>query len=345
MRRKRIWTVGVSMMLLLTATTPALADESSAPESFEELALQSAPEILAETDTTVAPTISVESGDVTVVPTDEVPLVPEGGNLIAPPELIIDFAEAADAPAADGVVEIETNDANSAAFMQPIENGYRIVTSTADSSGPSSFSYTLDVPTDAYLEAIEEHLFVVSGDETHGVLGKAWAKDGWGNSVPTWYTLEDRVLTQHLDLSEVEKFPVLADPGWSYSLEYTTNKSAYAVANLLGSCFNCYFPVEGAPRAFPTVGQLLPLRVGLLNFESTFATVSANPQYTWFQYSFYATHNHYDGPGSAISFTFHSQKLYVYAWITNYMGVQLKSTYLAGAVLNWNNFANNLRNA
>lgn len=335
----------MAAVLLLWTATPVSADESQdAADGFEQLALETVPEIIAETDATIAPSIDVEAGAVTVTPS-AIPAEPEDGNLIAPPKLTVDFATSATEPAPDGVVELETTNSGSSAFMQPLENGYRIVTSTASDSGPDTFSYTLDVPADAYLEQVEDHFFVMSGDETFGVLGAAWAKDSNGADVPTWYSLEDRVLTQHLDLSGVDAYPILADPGWSYTMEFATNKSAYAIANLLGSCFNCYFPVQGAPRAFPTIGQLLPLRVAGLNFECTMATVSANAQYTWFQYSFYATHNHVDGPGSAISFTFHSSKLFVYAWVTNNYSLGAKTVMVAGARASWSTFAANLRNA
>lgn len=341
---RTISAVGTTLALLFWGASPAFAENDEAT-SFEQLAATSAPEILTQTEDTLAPSISTEGDSLTVTPDIDSIEIPDEGELIAPPKFTIDFASSMEGTSPDGVVELSTGNEDSSAFLQPIGEGFRVLTSTENLNGPSTFSYTLDVPADSRLVEIEEVLFVMSGEDAYGILGKAWAKDANGNDVPTWYTLENGVLTQHLDLIGVSAFPVLADPAWSYAVAYPTNKSTYAVTNLIGTCFNCYFPVPGAPRRFPVVGQLLPLRIGSLNFEVTMATVSANPSYTWFQYSFYATANHFDGAGSAVSFTFQNQKLYVYGWVVNDYGLLVNGHNLLFATNMWSVFASNLRRA
>lgn len=331
-----------SFGLLALGAPPAYAFESD-PSEFETLLSNSAPSILEETDDSVAPSITSNGTELTITPDLNNLNLPQEGELIAPPVFTVDFADGVERTDSEGVVELRTSDDSSKAFLQPLENGFRIVTTTSGEEGPDSFSYTLDVPTDSRLVDMGDHLFVKSGEETVGILEHPWAKDAQSNDVPTWYTLSKGVLTQHLDLSEVGAFPVVADPAWSYSLVYATDKSTYQIANLLGSCFNCYFPLSGAPRAFPVVGQYLPLTMGPIGFPVTVGTVSANPSYTWFQFSFYAAANHPDGPGSAISFTFENRKMYVYAWVTRDFGVG-NHVNVAAASATWKQFATNLQN-
>jgi hypothetical protein len=335
---------GLSIGLVLFGVSPAaLADNSIS--DLEQLLVDSAPAIIDETNASIAPEVEVTDSGITITPELDAIDVPRNAELIAPPKLTVDFASKVEHESADGIVELATNDGGSSAFMQPTETGFRLVTSTASKDGPDSFDYTLEIPSDSRLVDRGELIFIKAGEEILGILEQPWAKDSNAVDVPTWYTLSAGVLTQHLDLSAVDAYPVVADPAWSYSLTYDTNKSTVAVTNLIGSCFSCYFPLEGAPRAWPRIGQYLPLKVLGVPFPVTMATVSSNPSYTWFQFSFYATANHPDGPGSAISFTFENQKMVVYAWITRDLGPVLNGANQAGASVSWALFARNLRNA
>lgn len=46
-------------------------------------------------------------------------------------------------------------------------------------------------------------------------LAVPWARDANEAAVPTWYTVEDNTVTQHIDTSSVTSWPVVADPFWN----------------------------------------------------------------------------------------------------------------------------------
>ena len=87
------------------------------------------------------------------------------------------------------------------------------------------------------LVEVGELLFLENDTETFGVLEQPWAKDANGKDVPTWYTWNADTLTQHLDLTEVDAYPVAADPAWTYSYKFPTAKTTTRIEQLLRSCF------------------------------------------------------------------------------------------------------------
>jgi hypothetical protein len=77
--------------------------------------------------------------------------------------------------------------------------------------------------------------------------------------------------------------------------------SAATVFNELRRCFNCNFPINGAPRDYPKEGQLVPLRacfglcrnapVSFHSDEKSYIRFTAQP-------------GHFDGAGSTAEFSF-----------------------------------------
>lgn len=88
--------------------------------------------------------------------------------------------------------------------------GYAVI---RDASAPSTYKYTVTVNGDpATLVLSERGVLVQDVDgETVNIIGSAWAKDADGVSVPTSYTVEGNVLTQHVNHSGAA-YPVVADP-------------------------------------------------------------------------------------------------------------------------------------
>lgn len=259
------------------------------------------------------------------------------------PPFTVDYATGVEDSIADGVAELEVSDPDTEAVIQSTGEGVRVISSVLDADGPREFSYSVSVPDDAQLHEEGELVFIEGSEEVYGVLQSPWAVDAAGEPVETWYTWADGVLTQHLEISDDATYPVIADPAWTYTYSYLTNKTSTKVESLLRKCFNCYFPVSGAPRAFPAKGQKLPLKVGPANFECTMGGIGKVNGYL-FQYAFAATKNHVDGKGSTIVFSFRSDKrLYVTGkvqsvWMNNWY-------YRGGAFATWNSFAQKLRNA
>lgn len=167
-----------------------------------------------------------------------------------------------------------------------------------------------------------------------------------GVSVPTYYSWDAGMLTQHVDLSVPGiNFPVVADPAWGYTVAYKLKKKPKANKDLLKKCFNCYFPVNGAPKKYPAIGQLLPLKVWKGNFECIYRREFSSTGYFGFQFD--ATKNHIDGLGSNISFEFLKSGNDTYLFVSAYilrLG-EFSVPYMNEATKKWKTFATNLNKA
>lgn len=198
-----------------------------------------------------------------------------------------------------------------------------------------------------------------------GVLEPAWAVDGAGRDLATRYRWEGSTLVQTVDVPSDAKFPILADPAWSYTWTAIIKVGSTAdIHSRMHNCFNCIFPVNGAPKAFPKHGQALPLTVPIipgvpgLNFACTFQFeqwVPASPGLFPagdFGFWFSAAKGHVDGVGSTISFDWvgtpsdvarapgEKMQFIVYASIVNSNpGGVPQAVYLTGAKATWSQFA------
>lgn len=281
--------------------------------------------------------------EVTVAPLDEV---------AAGISFTVDYASGNQSKSGDFTVIPSSDSSESTAYVQPTPAGVRILTAIASSRASDSYSYSFDVP-DGTTLVHTGSVYRLQPPEgpAIGTIQEAWARDSEGHPLKSSYSWEGKTLTQHVDLKTPGiTFPILIDPYWNYSAAYDLNKTASQVDYLLHACFNCYFPVAGAPYNFPSYGQDLPLTVGFLgvnaNFHCTMDIVARDTNAFMFQ--FLSASGHIDGPGSAISFTFYSgggsKHMYVDAYVTNDFGPwgSLNGAYVAGAKQTWQSFANNL---
>lgn len=336
-----------SMILVLGGVQPAMAEEppdiSDATETITELA----PELLAETSVnapvevvdstqTEAPLVVVQDAD------QEVDVTASDGV-----SFTVDYATTVE-PEVDGLTVLGTADEGVSAYIQPIGTGVRILTAIGDDDAPAQYSYSFDVPDGTSLVKGAGAFYLEHGSDVLGTIQQPWAIDAAGEPVPTSYTWADNSLTQHVDLSSPSiTYPVLMDPAWTYSFQFDTTKSPSKNQALLKKCFNCYFPVSGAPKAFPRIGQKLPLTALGLNFECKFKNVYTGPNYFGFQFD--ATRKHIDMYGSNIIFEFKVvggvKRLIVSAYIVNDSLYVKNAFYLSGAVQMWSEFASNLNEA
>lgn len=268
----------------------------------------------------------------------------------------IDYASSDTVETSGEFQVLNTADAQTRAYIQPTFNGVRVLTAIGSSDAPEDYSYTFDVPDGTQLvESHEGNLYSLVDPEglRIGTFSAPWAVDSAGKSIETSFSWSGSTLTQHVDLGDDSiTFPVIADPDWSYSLNFPIGVTNPGIAStMLHNCFNCYFPVDGAPAAFPSKGRLLPLTVGWGPATSPFTcymqTVSADNAnaLSWY---FTSAPGHVDGPGSAIFFDVlkapnGTNRLYVSAYVhnDNPNGIP-NSIYAAGAAVTWQNFANNL---
>lgn len=105
---------------------------------------------------------------------------------------------------------------------------------------------------------------------------------------------------------------------WDYDLDLTTGHkingesagkgiSVDDIWNELHRCFNCNFPMGGAPKEFPKVGDDLPLEVRLLGMKMgdfPVRVTQAKKSGSEINIEFVTLPGHVDGPGSTIHFKF-----------------------------------------
>ncbi|WP_374010316.1 hypothetical protein [Leifsonia sp. LS-T14] len=256
---------------------------------------------------------------------------------------------------ADGVSVFDTDSPYAKAYVQPTSTGVRLLTAVNSRQAPDQFSYSFDAqPGTAAIDIGGGVLSLEQPDgASAGLIMPAWARDAAGKEVSTRYTWRDNVLTQTIDLDAANiVFPVVADPNWTYSFRTTTgNTTPTRGWTLLHDCFNCYFPVTGAPRSFPTLGSLLPLRVGWSGVaDADFICLMDQIEPADRMWKFAAWGNHVDGFGSWIAFGLHKNALNqnvleVGAFIVNDFPSGIPNPiYTEGAKMTWQAFANNLAN-
>lgn len=291
-----------------------------------------------------------------------------GANLSPEIRISATFATGVRAETEDTVIAGTTHD-DTALYIQPTAQGVRLMTVLGSRSAPSAFTYDLSLPDGTTAEVAPDGglKLLDEGGRSAGYIRAPWARDANGTALPTSYEWERGSLTQHVDVTDPRvAFPVVADPAWDYTVGWMIQtKTATQVRSMLKSCFSCYFPVYGAPMAFPVYNQFLPLMVGpaphvgaAWNFNCYMDGedyYNAGGGMAWFYYRFRSAASHVDGLGSTIEFNFNPAwnqsnpsnkftELVVYAWIQNDnpMGIG-QPAYIAGAWYNWGAFAENLR--
>ena len=251
---------------------------------------------------------------------------------------------------AHGISWFDGADDASAAYLQPVRDGVRLLTALADASAGAQSSYDFALPEGSYPTVLPTGDTLLSDASHHyiGTLAAPWARDASGRSLPTTYSWSGSTLTQHVEL-EGARFPVLLDPLWLYSYDYSTTSTGWtvnhpkasenAVSRLLHGCFNCYFPIFGAPRSYPVDGEILPLSVTPFTWTATAAPVKAQTA-NGGALQFLALDGHFDGAGSLITFSWYNDPsgylhLYVHAMVRKDNGpaINLVNSRAAGA--NW----------
>lgn len=247
------------------------------------------------------------------------------------------------------------------AYVQAIAGGSRLLSYIPDASGALSTIYTFDFDAPITAAANDDGSYSFTDTTTGvgiGMVSTPWAVDADGTSLPTHYSWADGKLTQTIDADpQTIAYPVLADPAWTYNMTFTIGRSnATKVWKELHRCFNCNFAVTGAPKAFPKVGQTLPLTFH--GFGS--ASVRLKEAYNYTNpnvrpginsgFIFVANKGHIDGAGSVINFDFLTRNtdkqliMTVSANIKNgYGGKAGQNAYRQFALGQWSQFAGRLQ--
>lgn len=204
-------------------------------------------------------------------------------------------------------------------------NDIRIIAKTQNSASTKDIDYQPSFSKGAYLVLLADGTSQILNEngEYQGTFAQPWAIDAKGVALSTSLKLQTGILSQHIEVSPTTAYPVVSDPNWYYSLDLSLNKSLISggyypsgrtpayVTGLLKSCFNCYFPVYGAPIWYPYVGQTMNLEI---DNPVPYAPRLPAPVYvsSVFDYGwkFGALPGHVDGVGSAIRFTWYRDNLY-----------------------------------
>ncbi|MFB2556178.1 hypothetical protein [Herbiconiux liangxiaofengii] len=333
-----------------------------------------APDLLAETSRPAAPAeadaIAAEQGarpfELQVSTGGGAPVVElspaetEGAGL--PVTITVDDARGQAVTSADGITSFAVDGtarepgapADAAAYVQPLMNGVRLLTALAGPGAGDAFSYTFDLPEGAGRTELPVGDTLIHDAEGHyiGTLGAPWARDSAGRDLPTRYEWAGDTLTQHVDLDAQTAYPVLLDPNWYYAYDFSAALPLYsarypkasdlAANRLLHSCFNCQFPINGAPRAYPVDGQVLPLNASPFSLEWTAAPVKAQTA-NGGALQFLAMPGHFDGAGSLITFSWYNDPsgylhLYVHAMVKRDLGPARNVANSKIAGFNWLTF-------
>lgn len=366
---------GAAAVAAMVASNITAAAAAEVPDIYDPSATiaEIAPEIARETTSPDSVDLTINNGSTGAIVSLSAPEAAaerrgagEDVSGVASPELTFTAPYLVSEREKSGDISVwNTTSSAAAAYIQPMNGGVRILTAIADDSAPREYTYHLDVPAGTELRENDLGFMIWSAENDFlGQIHKPWARDSSGRDLDTHYEWNDGTLTQvvDLDVSGID-FPVLIDPAWTYGYSYDIAlKSVAQTRNLLYSCFNCYFPVEGAPSWFPSPDEHLPLIVRAFPgapFPLDFSCYFNNEQrtvyegYTYFNYSFRASSTHVDGLGSWISFDFSPRdpsqapayagtRLVVNAYIVNSNppgGQWLYSEFARG---NWATFANNI---
>lgn len=193
----------------------------------------------------------------------------------------------------------------------------QIVAQTENAESTSRIEYLTSLTGTAYLQDVPNVGIQILADDGRylGTLAKPWAFDHDNKPLKTWFTLDAGTLVQHINVNKATSYPVLSDPNWSYALDiwyndvlvHSTTKSPNTVTAMLKSCFNCYFPVVGAPVYYPYVGQTMALKIArpLPPFDLMPAPVRVSDVYRY-GWRFVALPGHVDGAGLTIQFVWYS---------------------------------------
>jgi len=242
-----------------------------------------------------------------------------------------------------GPAEIWSADGRSIVKVNPHASGVEFATAVEPDKGAAELRFDLNAPKDVRLEpGFEGQLLIVDDLNTYGAVDVVTATDSAGASLPSEVKVKGGVLTQSIDAADAAPGAVAASMKLAYTFQYHTDKSFSKSRSLLKKCFNCYFPVKGAPKKFPKKGQVLPLRYGAMNMKCKMRSETFTS--TYFSFGFTALKGHAYGKGSTIGFTFRNNRTLIVSARSN--SKLLKSRFVREETrAHWKKFADNLRRA
>lgn len=190
-----------------------------------------------------------------------------------------------------------------------INKGFTLVQKSAKSP-VASLAIETASDSDLFLQS-DDTIFIQGTDESqqYGVIEKPVGIDATGKEVELSTTVSGSKISYTVADPQKAVFPVATAAAWSYTVAYTWKDVGWPAyvsfkkaAAALKKCFNCSFPLKGAPKAFPVKGQKINLSV--MGFKAPVQVTKASKSpLTW---TFKTLPGHFDGAGSTIQFNLFS---------------------------------------
>lgn len=169
----------------------------------------------------------------------------------------------------------------SANAVIPTMYGVQLLTTIENRKAPTSFAYPVTLPQGGKIGLAVQGggaaVYDAKGNLS-AVISKPWAKDANGQDVPTWFTTDGKVLTQHIPHNERGMhYPVVADPSirWYWNGAVVTLSRAEMATVAYGGS-QALIPM----LAIPGIGWIAIASV--LGMSAYAAWAYANHQCAWF---------------------------------------------------------------
>lgn len=141
--------------------------------------------------------------------------------------------------ARDGTVVFKEGGDDAHAVVQALDDGsVRLYTVLDSPNAPSTYTY--DFGENVELVLLDDGSVEVTENLSDGVtavlgtIDAPWAVDADGTDVATHYTVEGSGLTQHVEHSQADSYPITADPSYSFGWKVYVKYSKTETRNIAG---------------------------------------------------------------------------------------------------------------
>ncbi|MFK0039381.1 hypothetical protein ACIQTW_06030 [Paenarthrobacter sp. NPDC090517] len=199
----------------------------------------------------------------------------------------------------------QTNEKDKKLYVRSTPSGADVFVALGSTKADRTVSFEYDLPPGTTVaDGLPgfKNFYTAQGDYL-GSIKQGSANDSAGNEFPTTLEIKGGKVAQKVTPTDATIYPlVMAAPSWVYNFEFPLGTgSTVAPFNLLRTCFNCYFPINGATKTYPYVGQVLNLKILIAGGIAVPAPVKIGfSGSTYFQFT--ALAGHFDGEGSIINF-------------------------------------------
>jgi hypothetical protein len=235
-------------MLLIAGATPAQGDEIAMSNSLESIAAV-APDAISQTANVPTKSNGIDAISATVQLTEvSVPVDPAAGiGLQAGTQTIsigLPFASAADKAVVEkpGVVSFDNNNGSVTVPLVKSDGSVQINTVINNPAAPQRYDYPLALPAGSTIRQESGGILLFDAyGEPLGAIAAPWALDANGESIPTRYEVSGTTLTQVVEHTAKDAYPIVADPTYIAPVAFYYSRSQVeemwrALNNINGVC-------------------------------------------------------------------------------------------------------------